>query len=83
MTAVTIATLFNPADAQLVRSRLEVAGFHPQVMHELSSLSMEGYALSAGGIRVQVPEEEAAEAREFLEHSTPVDNSEEPPTTGP
>jgi hypothetical protein len=73
MKNVTIATLFNPADAHLVRSRLEVAGFHPEVLHELSSLSMDGYALSAGGIRVQVPEEEAVEVRAFLEHSTPVD----------
>lgn len=79
---ITIATLFNPADAQLVRSRLEVAGFHPEVLHELSSLSMDGYALSAGGIRVQVPEAEAAEAREFLEHSTPVeDTGESPPSS--
>jgi hypothetical protein len=77
MRNVTIATLFNPADAQLVRSRLEVAGFHAAVLHELSSLSMDGYALSAGGIRVQVPEEEAAEAREFLEHSIPVEGDEE------
>jgi hypothetical protein len=38
---------------------------------------MDGYALSAGGIRVQVPEEEAAEAREFLEHSIPVEGDEE------
>ena len=28
---------------------------------------MDGYALAAGGIRVQVPESEFAEAREFLD----------------
>ena len=27
---------------------------------------MDGYALAAGGILVQVPEDEAAEAKEFL-----------------
>ena len=80
MKKLTVATLFNPADAQLVRSRLEVAGFHPEVLHELSALSMDGYALCAGGIQVQVPEEEAAEAKEFLEHSKPV---EDPPETSP
>ncbi len=69
MDFVTIHTAFNPADAQLVRSRLEAAGFHANVAHELSALSLDGYALAAGGIRVQVPEAEAAEAGEFLKSS--------------
>jgi hypothetical protein len=64
---VTIFKAFNPAEAQLVRSRLEAAGFHPFVADELSALSIDGYALAAGGIRVQVPESEAADVREFLE----------------
>ena len=64
---VTVSTAFNPADAQLTRSRLDAAGFHAVVTNELSALSLDGYALAAGGIRVQVPENEAAEAREFLE----------------
>jgi hypothetical protein len=64
---VTIFKAFNPAEAQLVRSRLEAAGFHPFVADELSALSIDGYALAAGGIRVQVPESEVADAREFLE----------------
>jgi hypothetical protein len=79
MNNLTVATLLNPADAQLVRSRLEAAGFHPEVFHELSALSMEGYALSAGGIRVQVPEAEVVEARNFLEHSTPIEDSPDTP----
>ena len=66
----TVATSFSPAEAQLVRSRLEAAGFHPFVANELSALSMAGYSLAVGGILVQVPEEEAAEAREFLNKST-------------
>jgi hypothetical protein len=33
-------------------------------------LSIDGYALAAGGIRVQVPESEAADVREFLETPT-------------
>jgi hypothetical protein len=72
----TIATAFNPADAQLVRMRLEAAGFHAVVTHELSALSMDGYALSAGGISVQVPDSEAVEAKEFLDDSTPSDEPE-------
>jgi hypothetical protein len=67
---VTVHSSFNPADAQLVRSRLDAAGFHPVVAHELSALSMEGYALAAGGILVQVPQGEAAEVKEFLTNST-------------
>lgn len=66
MNLVTVSTAFNPADAQLTRSRLEAAGFHAVVTNELSALSLDGYALAAGGIRVQVPECEAAEAKEFL-----------------
>lgn len=69
MNLVTISTAFNSADAHLIRSRLDAAGFHPVVKHELSSLALEGYALAAGGILVQVPDSEAEEAREFLKPS--------------
>jgi hypothetical protein len=76
MEFVTVCSAFNPADAQLARSRLEAAGFHPEVLHELSSLSMDGYAMAAGGILVQVPDEEAADAKEFLAAETPGDESQ-------
>ena len=66
MKLVTVFRAFNPADAHLVRSRLEAAQFHPVVTNELAALSMDGYAMAAGGILVQVPEEEAAEVEEFL-----------------
>jgi hypothetical protein len=49
---------------------LDAAGFHAVVTHELSALSLDGYALAAGGILVQVPEEEATEAKAFLASST-------------
>jgi hypothetical protein len=71
MSLVTIFSAFNPADAQLVRSRLEAAQFHPIVTHELSALSLDGYAMAAGGILVQVPDVEAVEAREFLASPPP------------
>ena len=76
MALVTVCTAFNPAEAHLVRSRLEAAQFHAFVTHELSALSLDGYALAAGGILVQVPDEEAADAREFLAPDPPPD---EPP----
>jgi len=66
MSPTTIYKALNPADAQLVYSRLEAAGFHPFVADEAAALGTEGYALAIGGIRVQVPQSEAADAREFL-----------------
>ena len=76
MNWVTVFQTFNPAEAQLIRSRLDAANFQAQVAHELSALSMEGYSLSTGGILVQVPEEEAADARELI-HAGP-EPGEEP-----
>jgi len=68
---ITVFTAFNPADAQLVRSRLDAAQFHPVVKNELSALSMDGYGITVGGILVQVPDTEAEEARAFLNSSEP------------
>ncbi len=75
---VTVHRAFNPADAQLVRSRLEAAEFHPVVTHELSALSLDGYALAAGGILVQVPDSEGADAQQFLSDSTPLEDTPPP-----
>lgn len=69
MQLITVHTAFNPADAQLARSRLDAAGFHAEIAHELAALSLDGYAMAAGGIRVQVPECEAADAADFLRSS--------------
>lgn len=69
MKLVTVYTALNPAEAQLANSQLEAAGFHSVVMGETAALCMDGYALTAGGIRVQVPEEEAADANLLLRSS--------------
>ena len=71
MKLITIYTGFNPAEAQLVRSRLEAAEFHPFIPNENSALGTEGYSMAVGGIWVQVPEVEFAEAKQFLD--TPVE----------
>jgi hypothetical protein len=71
MKMVTVSTAFNPADAHLVCSCLNAAGFRAVVKHELSALSMDGYGLTVGGILVQVPDDEATDAKEFLATSTP------------
>ena len=66
MNLVTITRSFFPAEVDLVRSRLEVAEFNVTLSHDLAALSMEGYSLGTGGILVQVPEDEAEEARALL-----------------
>lgn len=73
MQLITVSTALNSADANLTASRLDAAGFHPSIKGELAALSMEGYALAAGGILVQVPDVEAAEAKEFLDSPVTLD----------
>ncbi len=51
----------------MVRSRLEAAEFLVTLLHDQSALGLEGGPLAAGGILVQVPEEEAEEARALLQ----------------
>jgi flagellar biosynthesis/type III secretory pathway M-ring protein FliF/YscJ len=65
MKLITVYTTLNAADAELIRSRLEASNFHVAVMGELSALSI-GYTQTAGGIRVQVPDDEAEDARALL-----------------
>jgi hypothetical protein len=67
MKLVTIYRCFSPAEAQVIRSRLDAAGFFVQATHELSALSVEGYSMAAGGIQIQVPEDVAEEARALLD----------------
>ena len=76
MKLVTVYRTFSPADAQLVRSRLEAANLQATVTHELSALSMDGYSLATGGIRVQVPEDQAEDARELIELPPPAETQE-------
>lgn len=70
MAWVTVYTTFSSGDAQLVRSRLDAAGFEVEVAGELSALSMDGYSMATGGIRVQVPEGRAEEARALIADSS-------------
>jgi len=66
MKFVTVSSAFNPAAAELGRSRLEANGFLVNVKNETAALSMDGYAMAAGGILVQVPEDQADDARTLL-----------------
>ncbi len=70
MKLVTVFSTFNPAEAHVVRSRLEASGFRAEVKNELASLSIEGYSMATGGIEVQVPEDQLEDARELLDTSS-------------
>ncbi len=66
MKLVTIYNGANPADTQLVFSRLEAANFHPFLPNENSMFSMEGYGMAIGLNQIQIPDDEFAAAKEFL-----------------
>ncbi len=64
---VTIYRAFNPAEAQVIRSRLDAAGFEVNMADEIAAMSIEGYSLAAGGIRVQVHPAAAEDARRLIQ----------------
>jgi hypothetical protein len=70
MKLVTVFTSFNPVEAQLIRSLLESADLLATVTHETAALTTDGYAMSVGGIEVQVPEDQVEDARALI--NTPV-----------
>jgi hypothetical protein len=70
MELVTVFRSFSPAEAQLIRSRLDAAGIPAAVVNELAALSLDGYSMAAGGIRVQVPDNYAAEAKALIESAS-------------
>ena len=64
MDPVVIYRTFNLAEAQLMRSRLEGAGIQAEVQHEASAANLD---VAVGGVRLVVPAESAADARELLQ----------------
>ncbi|HVR37351.1 MAG TPA: DUF2007 domain-containing protein [Methylomirabilota bacterium] len=75
MSFTVVFKTFSSAEAQIVRSRLDAAGFDATVINEIASLSMEGYSMAAGGIGVQVPASQAEDARRLI-HSSPASSSD-------
>lgn len=71
MATAIVYRSFSAADAHLVRSVLQSAEIPAEVTGELASLSMEGYSLATGGIRVVVPSEFEEEARAVIADSVP------------
>jgi hypothetical protein len=75
---MTVFSTFSSGEANMICSRLNAAGLHAEVAHELAALSMEGYSLGAQGITVQVPDDEAELARELISNpGTPMEASPE------
>jgi hypothetical protein len=66
---VTISKQFSPAEAELLRSRLEASGFLVSLKNLGAALAMDGYSLATGGIWVQVPEDQAVDARKLIDSS--------------
>ena len=69
MDFVTVFTSFSLNEVQIVRSRLEAANFHPFIANEAAASWLGGFGTysTQGLVRVQVPETEAADAKEFLD----------------
>lgn len=65
MKLITLCTSFNLAEAELTRCRLEAAGFHPFIANEMAA-GWIGGSSTATLLRIEVPEEELADAKEFL-----------------
>ncbi len=67
MRLVTVFKGWTAAEAELVRARLDAAQFHPVIANENSGLEMfGGLGGGKGAVLVQVPEEEAEDARDLL-----------------
>jgi hypothetical protein len=56
----------NAAEAQLIRSRLDAAGYQPVLDPEIDPLTISGFTVPEGGIKIRVPAEHAASARALL-----------------
>jgi hypothetical protein len=73
MDFITVSTAATPAEADLVKSRLEANGFLVNLKDEKDAISF-GFGLPIGGVQVQVREDQAESARGLLA-------SEGPPST--
>ncbi len=70
MEFITVSTLNNPAEAEFVRSRLEANGFFVNLKHAEAAFSL-GYGSALGGVQVQVPQDQAENARSLLASQDP------------
>ena len=64
MELVVVFRTFDLAEAQVVKGRLEGAGLQAAVQHENSAANFD---VAGGGVRVVVPDHQAAEARALIQ----------------
>jgi len=74
MDMVTVRICFNPAEAQLLASRLRAEGLMVYLHGENAAHAFEGYAMGIGGIRIQVPENQVEDAKALLDLGTTTDS---------
>jgi hypothetical protein len=80
MELVTVFSTFNPAEAELIRVRLELADFDVCIKNEDSARAWGGGIVS-GGLFVQVPDDQAADAKALLDSTDETGASGLPPTS--
>ncbi len=64
---VTVATTFDIVEAEMLRNQLEAEGFEVYLADDNIVGAMNLLASAVGGIKIKVPETEAAEAAKFVE----------------
>ncbi len=64
---VTVATTFDIVEAEMLRNQLEAEGFEVYLADDNIVGAMNLLASAVGGIKIKVPEAEAAEAAKFVE----------------
>lgn len=65
MELVTVFQALNPAEAEIISTQLDAAGFDVTIADEYSTLTLP--AAVSSGVRVQVPSDQSADARALLE----------------
>ena len=74
MDLVVVFRTFDLAEAQVVKGRLEGAGLEATLEHENSAANFD---VAGGGVRVVVPEMQAAEARALIQSAGDQTQSDE------
>ena len=74
MDLVVVFRTFDLAEAQVVKGRLEGAGLEAALEHENSAANFD---VAGGGVRVVVPEMQAAEARALIQSAGDQTQSDE------
>lgn len=81
MELVTVFSTFNPAEAELIRTRLELAEFDVCIKNQDAARAW-GSGVVSGGVFVQVPDDQAVDAKALLDSAGEEGTSDAPATPG-